>query len=167
MLTEGQFALRFECALVAFWIILHVLAMFTAFAFTTGVGVYLTAIANTLDVRAIRTAVRIARPLQTSGISILLIGVVLGFAAAGAAGFSLTSKWLIEAYVLVVLLVVVGFGIHQTWIARLAAAAAASPDDHASPEVARVVGESLVRVAGPVSGLLWIALIAVMILKPS
>src|ERR1700694_4863206 len=106
MRTQGQFARRFECALVAFWNILHVLAMFIAFAFTTGVGVYLTAIAGSLDVRAIRTTVRIARPLQTVGISILLIGVVFGFATAGAVGFSLTSKWLIEAYVLVALLLI-------------------------------------------------------------
>jgi len=167
MRTQGQFTRRFEWSPVAFWIILHVLAMFIAFAFTTGVGVYLSAIADTLDVRTIRTAVRIARPLQTAGISILLIGVVFGFATAGAVGFSLTSKWLIEAYVLVALLLIVGLGIHQTWIARLARAAAASPDDHASPELATVVADRLVRIAGPVSGLLWIALIAIMILKPS
>jgi len=152
---------------MAIWNILHVLGMFIAFAFTTGVGIFLTAIANTREVRTIRAATKIGRSLQTAGIAMLLVGVVFGFATAGAAGYSLTSRWLIESYVLVGLLVIVGAGVHGTWLARLAKAAAASPDDHPSPELAAVVGDRLVRIAGPVSGLIWIALIAVMILRPS
>jgi len=146
---------------------LHVVAMFVAFAFTTGVGIHMTAIADTLDVRAIRTAVRIARPMQTIGITIMLVGVVFGFVSAASAGFSLTSKWLVEAYVLLALLVVIGVAVHRTWFARLAKAAAASGDDHASPELSAVVADRFVRIAGPVSGLLWIALITVMVVKPS
>jgi hypothetical protein len=152
---------------MAIWIVSHVVAMFIAFGLTTGVGIYFSAIAGTLDVKSIRTAVKIARPLQVGGLTVLLVGVVLGFATAGSAGYVLTSRWLIETYVLVALLLIVGAGVHQTWLARVAKAAAASTDEHASPELAAIVRSRLVRIAGPVSGLIWIALIAVMILRPS
>lgn len=152
---------------MANWIVLHVVAMFIAFGLTTGVGIYFSAIADTLDVKSIRTAVKIARPLQIGGLTVLLVGVVLGFATAGFAGYVLTSRWLIETYVLVALLLIVGAGVHQTWLARVAKAAIASTDDQASSELAAIVHSRLVRIAGPVSGLIWIALIAVMILRPS
>jgi hypothetical protein len=50
---------------------------------------------------------------------------------------------------------------------RVATAAAASPDDHMSPELAAAVGERMSQLAGPISGLLWIAVIAIMVLRPS
>jgi len=152
---------------MAVWIILHVVSMFVAFAFTVGVGIYLTAIADTKDVRVIRAAANIARPLQVAGAVVLLAGVIFGFAAASAMGLSVESRWLSEAYVLVGLLFVVGVGVHQSWTARLARAANASPDDHASPELTAVLGDRMVRIAGPVSGLIWIALITLMIVRPS
>jgi uncharacterized membrane protein len=152
---------------MAVWNILHVFAMFVAFAFTVGVGIYLTAIADTKDVRTIRAAAKIARPLQIAGAVVLLAGVIFGVATANTMGFSLESRWLSEAYVLVGLLFIVGVGVHQSWTARLSRAANASPDDHASPELAAVLGDRLVRIAGPVSGLIWIALITLMIVRPS
>lgn len=152
---------------MAVWIVLHVVAMFVAFGLTTGIGIHVSAIAATRDVRAIRTAVRIARPLQTAGLICMLAGVVFGFASAASAGFSLTSTWLVEAYVLLALLLIVGVGVHKTWLGRLARAASASSDESASPELSAAIGDRLVRIAGPISGILWIALIAVMILRPS
>jgi uncharacterized membrane protein len=151
---------------MAYWNVLHVLAMFVAFGFTTGVGIFLTAIARAGDVRTIRAAASIARGLNTAGGILLLIGVAFGFATAGAMGYSLTSKWLIIAYVLVVLLMVIGVGLHRAWAVRLGKAAAASPEDSASEELSAVINDPVVRLAGPISGLLWIGLIAVMILKP-
>ena len=151
----------------AYWNILHVLAMFVAFGFTTGVGIFLTMIARAGDVRTIRAAASVARSLNTAGAVMLLIGIAFGFATAGAIGYSLTSKWLIIAYVLVALLLIIGVGLHRAWAERLAKAAAASPDDRASAELSAVIDDPVVRLAGPISGLLWIGLIAVMVLKPA
>lgn len=151
----------------ALWSILHILAMFVAFGFTTGVGIFLTAIAQRGDVRTIRMATSIARPLLTAGGVLLGLGVIFGFATAAAIGFSLTSKWLIITYVLVVLLIVTGVAVHRMWAERLAKAAAASPDDQASPELQAVIADRGARIAGPISGLLWIAIIATMVLRPS
>ena len=152
---------------MATWTILHILTMFVAFAFMTGTGIMLNAISRTRDVRAIRAAVNVGRPLTAAGSIVLLLGVVFGFATAAAIGFSLTSKWLLIAYVLVFLLVLIGIGVHRVWAERLAKAAAASSDDHASPELQAVIDDRLNAAAGPVSGLLWIAAIAIMVLRPS
>jgi uncharacterized membrane protein len=152
---------------MAIWNILHILAMFVAFAFTTGIGIFLTAIAQTRDVRTLRRASSIARPLLTAGGVVFGLGVIFGFATAAAIGFSLTAKWLIIAYALVLLLLVIGIGLHRMWAERLAKAAAASPDDRASPELLAVIDDRGVRLAGPISGVLWIAIIAIMVLRPS
>lgn len=150
-----------------FWNILHILAMFVAFAFTTGMGVFVIGIARAGDVRAIRTAVSVARPFNTAGAVILILGVVFGFATVAAIGFSFTSKWLLIAYVLVILIVAIGLGVHRAWMERLAKAAATSPNDHPSPELAALIDDRMNAVAGPISGLLWIAVIAIMVMRPS
>lgn len=149
------------------WEILHILAMFIAFGFTTGVGILLTAIARSGDVRTIRTAVKVARPMQIAGGILILIGIIFGFGAAAAVGYDLMSKWLVIAYVLAVLLLIIGVGVHSAWAARLAKAAAASPDDQPSADLSAVLDDRLVAVAGPVSGLLWIGLIAIMVVRPT
>ncbi len=148
------------------WNILHVLAMFIAFAFTTGIGIFVTILARGTDVRVIRTATRVAGPLLNAGAIIFVLGVVLGFATAGAIGFSMSSKWLVITYFLVIVLLVVGIGVHRMWVERLHRAAIASPDDSPSPELRSVIDDRGVMIAGPVSGLLWIAIIALMILRP-
>jgi uncharacterized membrane protein len=148
------------------WEILHILAMFIAFGFTTGMGILMTTIVQRGDVRTIRTALKVARPLQIAGSIVLVVGIVFGFGAAAAVGYDLTTKWLVIAYVLAALLLIFGVGIHAAWSIRLSKAAEASPEDHPSAELTAVLGDRLVAAAGPISGLLWIALIAVMVLRP-
>ena len=147
-------------------IVLHILAMFIAFGFTTGTGILLTAIASGGDVRSIRAAAKAIRPFQIAGGIILLVGVIFGFGAAQMAGFNLGATWLIVTYVAVALLLFSGMGIHGRWSAKLAAAAAASPDDKPSAELTAVIGDPLVRAVGPFSGLLWILIISMMVIKP-
>lgn len=149
------------------WNILHILAMFVAFGFTTGVGIFATAVAQKRDVRTIRAVVPVALSLNTAGVVVLLLGLVFGFATAGAMGFSLSSKWLLIAYALVILLLIIGVGIHRAWAGRLVRAALASPDDQASPELVKVIEAPIVRLAGTITGLLWISLISIMVIRPS
>ena len=148
-------------------ILLHVLVVFTAFAFTTGVGIALTAIADTRDVPAIRTAVRVIRPFNAAGAILLIVGVILGFGAAQMSGYPLTSLWLKVTFVAVALLLYSGLGVHQPWTGRLRAAAAASPDDRPAADLQAVIDDKFVRAAGPISGLLWIVIIAMMVLRPA
>src|SRR5215472_2142652 len=90
-------------------IALHVIVMFFAFAFTTGVGIALNAISASQDVRAIRAAARVMRPFSMAGGILLLIGIIFGFGSASAAGFPLSSLWLIITYISVALIIIFAF----------------------------------------------------------
>lgn len=60
-------------------IFFHILTMFIAFALTTGTGIAVSAIISSADVRAIRVATRVGRPLILGGSAMLIVGVLLGF----------------------------------------------------------------------------------------
>ena len=146
-------------------IFFHVLAMFIAFALTTGTGIFMAQTLETEDVNVVRSATRVNRRLSMIGGISLLIGLVLGFATAGQAGFSMTSTWLIVTYVCVAILLVLAFAVLTPFVNRLSAAAEAS-GPQASPELKALLANPTPRVAGPLAGLMWIIIIAMMVLKP-
>lgn len=146
--------------------ILHILAMFIAFAFTTGVGIVMGAVAASGSVPAIRAATGLGIRFQVVGITILIVGVAFGMWLTAAAGYGFGARWISIAFVLFLGLLVTGFGFHQPWTRRLAAAAAASPDDAPSADLRAVATDASNRIVGPISGLLWIGLIVDMVVKP-
>ena len=148
-------------------LLLHILAVFVSFAFTTGTGITLAAIANTGDVRAIRTAARAMRPMMAAGGILLLLGVIFGFGMAQMSGFALGATWLVVTYIAVALLFAFGLGVHMPWVAKVRAAASASPDDAPSAELQTLLGDRFVRAAGPISGLLWLVILSMMVFRPS
>ena len=148
------------------WIFFHVLFVFVAFAFTTGVGVVMAAIARSADPRAIRVAVRAGRPMTIVGGVLLLLAVVVGFATTAKMQVPLSAPWLVAAYIMAAVLLLVGPLVFAPWLARLGAAAQASPDDRASAELIAVANARAPAIAGPVSGLMWLGLLYVMFFKP-
>jgi len=146
-------------------IFFHVLAMFIAFALTTGTGIFMAFSIESGDVNVVRVATRVNRRLSMIGGISLVIGLILGFAIAGQAGFSMTSTWLIVTYVCVVILLVLAFGVLTPYIARLSAAAEAS-GPQASPELKALLANPTPQTAGPLAGLMWMTIIAMMVLKP-
>jgi uncharacterized membrane protein len=145
---------------------LHVVSVFLAFALNTGVGLLLSGVAHSRDVRAIRSADGAARPLFIAGSVTLLLGIVFGFGTASTAGYGLGATWLIVAYVLVAILLAITGGIHAPWSARLARAAAASPVDQPSAELLAIIDDRIEALAGPVGLAVWLALVVVMVVKP-
>jgi hypothetical protein len=144
---------------------LHVLFVFIGFSLSSGVGMLVQMVVRTGDVRAIRAAARAARPLHIVGGVMLLLGIVFGFATAAVQGFGLTSPWLVITYVLVAILLILVAAFIAPWSARVERAAANSPDDTPSPELAAAI-HSPTAIAAPLAGLFWIAIILVMVLKP-
>ena len=143
----------------------HVLFVFIAFALSSGVGILVSMVTASGDVRAIRVASRAARPLHIAGGIALLLGIIFGFATAARAGFALNSQWLVITYVLVAGLLVLVGGFLAPWTAGLERASASSPDDQPSPELrAAIAGPG--RIAGPIAGIVWLAIIVMMVLKP-
>jgi Predicted integral membrane protein (DUF2269) len=148
------------------WLVfLHVLAMFIGFAFTTGSGIALGFALESNDVNFIRGASETNRRLGMIGGISLIIGLILGFAVTGQLGLPMTATWLVVSYVCVVILLIIGFGVLMPYVARLSAAAAAS-GAQASPELKALLAQPTLRIAGPIAGLMWIIIIAMMVLKP-
>lgn len=148
------------------WLLfLHVFAMFIGFAFTTGSGIALGFALESNDVGFIRGASRTNQRLGMIGGISLLIGLILGFGVAGQMGLPMTATWLVVTYVCVVILLILGFGVLMPYVARVAAAADAS-GSQVSPELKALLAQPTVRIAGPIAGLMWIIIIAMMVLKP-
>jgi len=144
---------------------LHVLAMFIGFALTTGPGIFLSIVIENGDVGVVRAATRVNRRLSVIGGISTLVGLVLGFGVAGEAGYSMTATWLVATYTLVVILLVLAFGVLMPYVARLSAAADAS-GAQPSAEMQALLSSPAPRIAGPLAGLCWIGIIAMMVLKP-
>jgi len=146
-------------------IFLHVLAMFVAFALTTGAGIFMSIILGSEDVATIRNAARVNRPLGMIGGISLLIGLILGFAVAGQAGISMTATWLVVTYIAVAIILILGFGVFMPFAGRLKAAADAS-GAQASAELKALLSNPMPRIAGPIAAIMWIVVIAMMVLRP-
>jgi len=149
------------------WLVFfHVATVFIAFALTAGVGIAFGIIARSGDVRAIRAASRAAIPLVTAGGVLLALGALFGFGAVLLFGYSLSARWLIITYALVALIFVDGLIIRRPWMVRVRDAALLSPDDAPSAELRTLCANRIIAVGGPISGLLWLSVLAMMTVKP-
>jgi len=149
------------------WIVFaHIATIFVGFALTVGVGVLLTRIVRSGDVRSIRTAVKVAIPTQTTGGFLVLIAAIIGFFAANNLGYDLHARWLSISMILVAILLLDGFGRRFPHLQRLARAAKNSPDDAPSPALRTLMGDRLEMFSNALSGLIWLSLLILMIIKP-
>ncbi|HXM19505.1 MAG TPA: hypothetical protein VN934_11950 [Candidatus Tumulicola sp.] len=149
------------------WIVFaHVAIVFVGFALTVGTGIFLTQIIQGGDVRSIRTAVNAAIPAQTTGGVLVLISAIIGFFAAINLGFDLHARWLSISMVLVVILLLEGFGRRYPRLLRLAKAAKDSPEDQPSPELRALLVDRFEGLGNAVSGIIWLSLLVMMIVKP-
>ena len=146
-------------------IFIHVLAMFFAFAFTTGAGIFLSITLGSEDVAAIRNATRVNRRLGVIGGILLIIGLIIGFAVAGQTGMSMTATWLVVTYIAVAIILILGFGVFMPFAGRISAAADAS-GAQPSADLKALLANPMPRIAGPIAGLMWIVVIAMMVLRP-
>jgi hypothetical protein len=148
------------------WLLfLHILAMFLGFAFTTGSGIGLGFALESDDVGFIKGASRTNRQLGMIGGISLIIGLLLGFVVANQMGLPLTSTWLSVSYACVGILLIIGFGVIMPYVARIATAADAS-GSQVSPELKALLAQPTLRIAGPIAGIMWLIIIAMMVLRP-
>lgn len=149
------------------WIVfLHVTFVIVGIAFTVGVGVFFSLIVGSRNVAAIRTASPTAARLSTAGGVLLIAGVIFGFGAAATLGYPLSSTWLVVTYVLVAILLLDGFFHRVPWMRKVEAAARASRDDKPSDELLVLGSDRTIIAGGPISGLVWLAILVMMTVKP-
>jgi uncharacterized membrane protein len=152
---------------VQIWKFLHIACMLGAFTVGLGGGVFAHRIVHGGDVAAIRRVLPAWDRLgNLVAIPLLAAGIAFGFVTAVVAGFDLTAPWLVLTYVLVAGLFVHGFLGYDPQLKRLKAAAAASPDDEPSPELAALIASRRIRYTFGFETLLWLAIIYTMVVKP-
>jgi hypothetical protein len=123
----------------------HVAAMFFAVALALSTEQVVRRIAASADPRSIETAVVRSESLTKLSDALFGIGIVAGIIAALTGNMSLLAPWLVLAYVAVAAAFGIGMGVMQPWAKRLHAAAAASPDGAASPELQAVIDDGRAR----------------------
>jgi uncharacterized membrane protein len=150
---------------VRIFVFLHVLTMFGAVAFSGGIDTLLLSVARTGDVRAIRTAFEAHRRFEALIPAAFVTGLIFGLIAIFAEGFNPFQAWLLLAYPLFVLGILVGALGLGRWTTRVRLAAADAPDG-GSPALAAALADPTARRAFIVFWLLIVAIIFVMITKP-
>lgn len=148
------------------WKFLHIAAMFAAVSIFVGQGMLEGAVARSGDVRALRRVLAAEDRFAPIGAGLFLLGIALGVVAALTGGFDLTQPWLLIGYILSAIVLVIGFAYHIPTANKLKALAAASPDDESSAELRAAIDAPIGRIVNVVDGVLWLALIFVMVAKP-
>jgi hypothetical protein len=148
------------------WQFLHIASMFSAVALFVGQGMLSAGIAQTGDVRAIRRTLAVEARFGPAGGVLFLAGIAFGFITALTGEFDLTAPWLVIAYALAAVVLVTGIAYHGPRGRKLQALAAASPEDEPSEALRALIGAPSARVVAVLDGLLWLALIYVMVAKP-
>ncbi len=149
-----------------FWKFLHIASMFLAVSIFVGQGMLSGTVARSGDVRAIRRVLAAEDRFAPVGGGVFLLGIVFGFVTAIVGDFDLTQTWLVIGYVLAALILVTAFVYHIPTATKLKALADASPDDEPSAELRAFVDAPIGRLVNVIDGVLWLALIYVMVAKP-
>ena len=149
--------------------VLHIVSFGFAMALTTGVSILLQAVAAKADARTIHKVFSAAVPMTMVGGTLWLVTGVLGFWLASLYGHSLTAPWLIGAYVAYAVLMVVGFGGHTPWNKKVVAlsAADAAAGETVSPALQAHLHAPAEKIFGLLSALSLLALLYLMVFKPS
>ena len=147
------------------FVVLHVLSMFVAVALSGGIDILLLRIARTGDVRAIRTAFGVRARFDGLIPAVFGSGLLFGLTAIFVEGFNPFQPWLLLAYPLFALGILVGaLGIGR-WASRIQAASAEAPDS-GSPALTAALNDSNVRIALGLFWLLIASIVFVMVMKP-
>jgi hypothetical protein len=149
-----------------FWKFAHIAAMFAAVSIFVGQGMLEGAVARSGDVRALRRVLSAEDRFAPIGGGLFILGIVFGIVAALVGEFDLTQAWLIIGYVLSAVILLNAFLYHIPTANRLKALAAASPDEAPSAELKTAIDAPINVIMNMVDGVVWLALIFVMVVKP-
>lgn len=150
---------------MTFWKVLHVVSMFSAVTLLVGGSVYFDALVRKRDARVLAAFGETAMgPLGNIGIGLVIAGVVFGLVTAIVGDFDLTQTWLVIAYVLVVILFVVGP--IEGKLAGKAIAAAQEAGDGWPDDLAKIADDPRRSTLTWVSTLIYAVIVVDMVAKP-
>ena len=144
---------------------LHISIMFAAVALAIGGETFVARAAATRNVLTIRGTLGAAMGVMGWVAPLFGLGVVVGIIAALVGAFDPFAPWLIAAYVLFVVAMVIGSQV-GSWAERLGKAAAASPIEAPSPELAAALDDQRARVTRYLNMAIVAVFIFLMVFKP-
>ncbi len=147
------------------WKFLHIASMFTAVTALFAYDVVIHRSAARGDAATVSALGKLKPLVENTGIAMFLVGIVFGFVTAIVGPFDLTQGWLIAAYVLVGIILVIGGGPESAWLKQLIQAADKDGGDGRSPEFTARVHDPRRHLTW-VSAILYAAVIYVMVTKP-
>lgn len=145
---------------------LHIFTMFVAVASAVVPEVVLHQVARSHSVPATRVVAAIAARIGKLLPVFFIGGAIFGLIAAATGQLDFFKPWLIAAYVVFVIAMVTGAVITGPWAGRMAAAAAASPDDAASAELVNATHEPRAMMGSAVLLGAIAVIIFLMVVKP-
>jgi uncharacterized membrane protein len=144
---------------------LHILSMFSAVGLVVGTDLLLHRVADSADVRAIRTTFALFKPINSAIPVMFALGLIFGLITAFTGQMNFLAPWLILSYIVFGLTFAVG-GIAGRWTANMAEAAAASPDDGPSADLTALINQRAPRVTSYLGFLAVIVIVFLMVVKP-
>ena len=143
----------------------HITTMIAAVVISYGPALLFQLAARTGQVAPIR-ALSVATALAIWIPILFVVGGLFGLATAINFGTNLLAPWLVIAYVLWVVAMVLGAGIHGPFYAKVAAVAAKTPDGPVTGELATLVADPRERAAAAIDYVLIVAILFDMVVKP-
>jgi xanthosine utilization system XapX-like protein len=144
---------------------LHISIMFAAVALAVGGEMFLSRAAATRNVLMIRGTFGTAAGVMRWVAPLFGLGALVGVIAALVGAFDPFAPWLITAYVLFVVASLIGSQVGG-WAQRVGIAAAASPTEAPSPELAAALDDQRARVMRYLNLLIVAVFIFLMVFKP-
>jgi uncharacterized membrane protein len=148
------------------WTFLHILSMFSAVTVIVGAELLAISAIRRRDREMLRVYFRIGTRADILGMALFLLGIGFGVVAAMTLGWSLLAGWLVIAYVLAILTVVVGFS-STPYLERLKAALGDGTDTPPGPDLEALLDSRRLPLTSAASIGLTVLLIADMVFKPA
>ena len=149
-----------------FLVFLHLVSVFAAVAISYGPLTLLTLTLRRGETQSLRALTASARVLTVSIPFFYVIGAIFGVLAAFNANFNLLAPWLVVAYVLWIVLMIIGAAVIGPWVERLGQLSASAPDGPFSPEIVAAATDQRIRIVRAVDGVVLVLLIFDMAVKP-
>ena len=147
------------------WKFLHILAMFAGVTMLFAYEIVIHRAAAAKEVEVVRSIGKRRTLVESWGIALIVLGIVFGVITAVVGPYDLTQTWLLTAYGIVAILIVLGAGPETAWLNRLVAAADADPGDGSSAGFAAAMRDPRRNLIW-ISAVLYAAVIFVMVTKP-
>ena len=146
---------------------LHILTMFTAVAAALGPHIIMRRVSQSGSVAAIKVSFGAAKSIGSKVPMLFGLGALLGIiAAALGQATSLLQPWLLIAYVIFIVLTVVGARIIEPWNKRVGKAAAMNEGDTPSAELQAAIADTSIDTAFWVDVVGIVLILLDMVFKP-